>query len=446
MNHRFTTALLTLLIGPLTACQLYTSPNVVLRSVALPQSIPLDGDPIRVFTHRQRFTFRILVPDQTTFAVQQTKAQRKGLSPLQIKYLSVRDAVLSRDRIRAKAQADYQSAMSTKQTKELLRQDLLALNEIKKQLEPFIKDIEKQRADTKKFAEARAKWQIEENKKRYAEIDRQNKLARENPEVARQAALEKAAASDAAAKQRLATIQANAVVAETKTIQQRAAANARLALTESQKQAEEFARQAQLQRINRIDIPFEEYIKEQEAILNPKKTKTADATVQSLNEEPYTLAFLSDGRMQLQAGLGYELPAKVELTLDGFSQPVTIPVLERMAGGQLVLSVEEDAQKRLALYGGFAQADGTPDLNQPLLQLSWDSDHVQRFYWFEPDGTRMSIPVNQLEQLQDESKVPLTLPLEPLPIQEWQDFRQAIPERLTFTPDPYALTNFALLP
>lgn len=438
--------LMTLFIGPLTACQLYPSPNVVLRSVALPQSIPLDGDPIRVYTHRQRFTFRILVPDNTTFAVQQTKTQRKGLSPLQIKYLSVRDTVLNRDRIRAKAQVDYQLAMSTKQTKELLHQDQLSLDQIKKQLEPFIKAIEKQRADTKKYAEARAKWQIEENKKRFAEIDRQNKLARENPEVARQAALEKAAASDAAAKERLVAIQAKAVVTETKTIQQKAAANARLALTENQKQAEEFARQAQLQRINRIDIPFEEYIKEQEAILNPKKTKTADAQVQSLSEDPYTLAFLSDGRMQLQAGLGYELPARVELTLDGFSQPVSIPVLERMAGGQLVLSVEEDAQKRLAIYGGFSQADGTPDLSQPLLQLVWDSDNVQRFYWFEPDGTRISIPVNQLEQLQNEAQVPLTLPVEPMPILEWQNFRQAMPERLSFSPDPYALTNFALLP
>jgi hypothetical protein len=154
----------------------------------------------------------------------------------------------------------------------------------------------------------------------------------------------------------------------------------------------------------------------------------------SLNETPYRLSYLGNGDFMLEATGDVPLPPVIRLDIDGFSAPVTIPVLEMTArDGHPIFSVQRDTQGMPLVRGGFSGDQGQIDLTKSVFTLRYQGNEHQ-LDLLRPDGQQSTYALNQFEAL-PELQVAPTVSAQ-LPQISLQQARQPFADiYYEFTPD-----------
>jgi hypothetical protein len=191
------------------------------------------------------------------------------------------------------------------------------------------------------------------------------------------------------------------------------------ALARNKRASDEYSRQAK--------AAHEEYLtklkaqmerdrkkKEMDAILAQDRIKNQLETfkTQAVNsEKPYYLHALSNGDFMLEANGDNALPAVIQLRVEGFSDPVSIPILEQTNNGRLLVSIDKDQQGRPVVRGGMDNATGnTLNLQEALFTLRYLDQSRQQLDFLFPDGQVHQFDVSKLEALSRWDQQPSLVP------------------------------------
>lgn len=127
-------------------------------------------------------------------------------------------------------------------------------------------------------------------------------------------------------------------------------------------------------------------------------TLSTDSSPADASQSPYQLLTLANGDFMLESRTA--LPAVIQLKVNDFDLPVTIPVLPQTTQGRLLVSIDKDAQGRPLVYGGMdADSGGRFDMTSPLFTLSYNDAQQQELEFFYPDGRLEHFDVTALQNL-----------------------------------------------
>lgn len=128
-------------------------------------------------------------------------------------------------------------------------------------------------------------------------------------------------------------------------------------------------------------------------------------------EKPFYLHALSNGDFMLEANGDANLPAVIQLRVEGFKDPVSIPILAETNNGRLLVSIDSDEQGRPVVRGGLDNATGnTLNLQEALFTLRYLDASRQQLDFLYPDGQVHQFDVAQLEALSSWTQQPSLVP------------------------------------
>jgi len=143
--------------------------------------------------------------------------------------------------------------------------------------------------------------------------------------------------------------------------------------------------------------------KEMDAILAQDRIKNQLETLKTqaiTSDKPFYLHALSNGDFMLEANGDNPLPAVIQLKVEGFTDPISIPILEQTNNGRLLVSIDSDPQGRPVVRGGMDNASGnTLNLQEALFTLRYLDGSRQQLDLLLPDGQVHQFDVAQLETL-----------------------------------------------
>ncbi len=120
------------------------------------------------------------------------------------------------------------------------------------------------------------------------------------------------------------------------------------------------------------------------------------------SNSPYSLMPLTNGDFMLEASA--PLPAVIQLEVEPFTQPVSIPVLPQTSHGRLLISISSDAQGRPIVAGGMdASAGARFAIDEVLFTVQYDAQGRQMLEFIYPNGLVERMDIARLQDLQSET-------------------------------------------
>lgn len=149
---------------------------------------------------------------------------------------------------------------------------------------------------------------------------------------------------------------------------------------------------------------------------------------------PYSLMPLTNGDFMLEAS--QPLPAVIQLEVEPFTQPVSIPVLPQTSHGRLLISISSDAQGRPIVAGGMdASAGARFDLTEVLFTIQYDAQGRQMLEFLYPNGIVERLDIASLQNLQSNTALdklnPEVSQLEALQLQQKHSLFSQVHYQLT---------------
>lgn len=187
-------------------------------------------------------------------------------------------------------------------------------------------------------------------------------------------------------------------IAKNRAAQEEYKLQAKAALDKYLKQLDETTRKArekeeQAQKLRQAQ--FEQILASQKKLMPELPT---DFGLLAADQAPYQLLTLSNGDFMLEAHQA--LPAVIQLQVNDFELPISVPVLPQTSNGRLLISIEKDAQGRPVVYGGMDAPTGFGfDLESPLFTLRYLDHQQQQLEFIYPDGRLDRIDVQSLENI-----------------------------------------------
>jgi hypothetical protein len=129
------------------------------------------------------------------------------------------------------------------------------------------------------------------------------------------------------------------------------------------------------------------------------------------SDKPFYLHALSNGDFMLEANGNNALPAVIQLRVEGFKEPVSIPILAETNNGRLLVSIDKDQQGRPVVRGGMDNSTGnTLNLQEALFTLRYLDESRQQLDFLYPDGQVHQFDVSKLEALSRWDQQPSLVP------------------------------------
>lgn len=165
----------------------------------------------------------------------------------------------------------------------------------------------------------------------------------------------------------------------------------------------------------------------------------AQLKTQSVNvDKPYYLHALSNGDFMLEANGNNPLPAVIQLRVEGFNEPISIPILEQTNNGRLLVSIDTDAQGRPVVRGGMDNATGnTLNLQEALFTLRYLDGSRQQLDFLYPDGQVHQFDVDKLKALSRWDQQPSQVP---------PQIQRLSPQDLRLKQDAFAQIQYEFIP
>lgn len=286
----------------------------------------------------------------------------------------------------------------------------------------------------RKMAEERAQYFIAKNQIAQTEYNDQAKAAVTNyfnglpvTTAEQEAARKKQLADQASFRKNYAAYSAQKI-AENKRAQDEYAKQAKDALDKYLKQLDETTKQARKKEEEAQALRKAQF----DQILGNQKF--ADFSVKDVSpEKPYALVTLTNGDFMLESA--QNLPAVIELAVDGIAEPIPVPVLPQTAHGRLLISINQDAQGHPIVLGGMDADSGAQfDLNQVMFKIQTTGGQQQLEFLY-PDGHTESLELAKLQDRTSDTDVaqlaPVSAKLDSLALQQRQSLFSQIHYQLT---------------
>ncbi|PIQ23722.1 hypothetical protein COW36_20290 [bacterium (Candidatus Blackallbacteria) CG17_big_fil_post_rev_8_21_14_2_50_48_46] len=177
---------------------------------------------------------------------------------------------------------------------------------------------------------------------------------------------------------------------------------------------------------------------ELEAKLRDQRVSGLIKTQSIDSEAPFHFYTLHNGDFMIETGSAQALPPVIQLKVDGFELPISIPILAQTHNGRLLVSIDADAQGRPVVRGGMDDSSGGRfDLQAPVFTLKYGENLQQELSFLYPDGKVETLDIGQLSQLSRWDQQPQLLP---------PRVTQLDPENLRTKLDAFAQISYQFIP
>lgn len=184
---------------------------------------------------------------------------------------------------------------------------------------------------------------------------------------------------------------------------------------------------------------------------SPKPTPTASPafttqaeTASSAPVSPvWRLSYLNNGQFQLESNEVPSGPLIVKMRLEGFTEPVTVPLVRQSA--PLLVTAARNAQGQTIVTGSFSQTP-TRSQQEGLFTIQPDATGGQSLDWTSPDGSQRRYDLDALPSsgIEDPSQAEALPSLEQdVASQQFADIDQMFADlERSFTPMPTPADNW----